>query len=309
VPDHDPTFSVVIPARDAAATIASAVADTLGQTAKPVEVIVVDDGSQDGTADRAREAGDVLVVRTEGVGAAGARNEGAARATGDWLAFLDADDRWAPGYLAAAADAIRSAPDAVACMGAATPVDEAGRAVGAHPIGPEVAFADLLTRRVTPTTSAALVRRDAFERAAGFFTGFERTAGVEDLDLWLRLALAGRFIGQPLPLVTYLVQDSRDAQRSREELLALERDRELVVDRLAARGDVEDDLLRAGRRALRTGTAHYWLRAGFKDEARRCALASTRSGWTTEAAVTLLAATLPRSVTELGRRGLRRKRA
>jgi glycosyltransferase involved in cell wall biosynthesis len=305
----DPSFSVVTPARNAAATIARAVSAAAGQSVAPREVIVVDDGSPDDTATVARAAADVTVVRTAGVGVAAARNEGVRNATGDWIAFLDADDWWEPGYLAAAADAIGNAPDAIACLCAATPVDERERPVGAHRVGAEVTFEDLLLRRVTPTTRGTLVRRDAFGREGGFFTGFERAAGVEDLDLWLRLALAGRFIGQPRPLVTYVVQDSRDAQRHHADLLTLERDRELVVDRLAARGDVDDELLRAGRRALRTGTAHYWLRAGFRDEARRCARASARCGWTAEAAVTLLAATLPRPVTELGRRGLRRKRA
>jgi glycosyltransferase involved in cell wall biosynthesis len=305
----DPAISVVIPARDSAATIGVAVASAATQTFRPGQVIVVDDGSRDDSAERARAAGEVTVLQTEGAGVATARNEGASHATGDWLAFLDADDRWDPEHLAAAVAVIRAAPDAVACLCAATPVDESGRAVGSHTVGSELTFADLLTRRVTPTTSGMLVRRAAFEAERGFFTGFGRAAGVEDFDLWLRLALAGRFIGQPRPLVTYVVQDRRDAGRSREELLALEHDRELVVDRLEARGDVPDDLLRAGRRAVRTGTAHYWLRAGFKREARRCARASMRCGWGTEAAITLLAASLPRPVTELGRRGVRRRRS
>jgi glycosyltransferase involved in cell wall biosynthesis len=295
-----PSFSVLIPARNAAATIARAVSAAAQQTVAPAEIVVVDDGSTDDTVARAQTAAEVTLVRIDGWGVAAARNEGARHTTGDWIAFLDADDWWAPDYLAAAGDAIRRVPDAVACLCAATPVNEEGTAVGAHAVGAEVTFEELITRRVTPTTSGTLVRRDAFQREDGFFTGFERAAGVEDLDLWLRLALSGRFAGQPRPLATYLVQDRRDARRTRDEL---------VVERLAARGDVAPELLRAGRRALRTGTAHYWLRAGFRRDARRCALMSTRCGWTSEAAVTLLAAALPRSVTEVGRRALRRKRA
>jgi glycosyltransferase involved in cell wall biosynthesis len=303
------TISVVVPARDAADTVERAVASATSQSLAPLEVLVVDDGSVDGTGARAAAAPGVTVIRTEGVGVAAARNAGVARAQGSWVAFLDADDWWDRDFLSAAAQAIGRAPEAVACLGAATPVQDAGRPVGRHAHGTEVAFVDLVTRRVTPTTSATLVRADAFRAAGGFFTGFSRPAGVEDLDLWLRLALAGPWVGQPRPLVTYVVHDERDARRSHAELLDLERDREMVIDRLAARGDVSPELLRAGRRALRTGTAHYWLRAGFKGDARRCAWASTRCGWTAEAAITLVAASLPRPVTELGRRALRRRRA
>jgi glycosyltransferase involved in cell wall biosynthesis len=299
----------VVAARDAAATIELAVTTAARQSAAPAQIIVVDDGSRDDTVQRARAAGDVTVLQTPGSGVAAARNEGAAHATGEWIAFLDADDRWDPEHLAAATAAIRAAPGGVACLCAATAVDESGRAVGAHCVGTRVSFADLLTRRVTPTTSGMLVRRDAFDAEGGFFTGFGRPAGVEDLDLWLRLALNGPFIGQQRPLVTYVVQDRRDARRTYEELLTLERDRELVLERLAARGDVRADLLRAGRRALRTGTAHYWLRAGFRGEARRCVRMSITCGWSAEAAITLLAASLPQPVTELGRRAMRRRRA
>jgi glycosyltransferase involved in cell wall biosynthesis len=307
VDEPGPTVTVLIPARDAAATIRRAVASAAAQTRKPMQIVVVDDGSRDETARRARDAAGVTAIRTEGVGVAAARNEGAAHATGEWIAFLDADDWWRPDYLATAVEAIRNAPDAVACMSAATPVDEAGRSVGAHSVGGEITFQDLLTRKVIPTTSATMVRREVFAREGGFFTGFAWAA--EDLDLWLRLAKAGRFIGQPHPLAIYVVQDRRDARRSHQELRALERDRELVVDRLEARGDTAPELLRAGRRALRTGTAHYWLRAGFKSDARRCAIASMRCGWTMEASVTLVAAALPTPLTELGRRAVRRRRA
>ena len=304
------TISVVVPARDAAETVGRAVAGAASQSRPPLEIVVVDDGSADGTGERAAAAApDVVVIRTEGVGVAAARNAGVARANGSWVAFLDADDWWDAEFLSAAAQAIAGEPGARACLGAGTPVDDAGRAVGMHAVPSQVTFADLLTRRVTPTTSATLVRVDSFLEHGGFFTGFARPAGVEDLDLWLRLTLDHPAAGQPRPLVTYVVHDDRDARRTHDELVALEGDRELVVDRLADRGDVAPELLRAGRRALRTGTAHYWLRAGFKREARRCARASTRSGWSTEAAITLLAASLPRPVTEAGRRAVRRRRA
>ncbi|MDP9257734.1 MAG: glycosyltransferase family 2 protein, partial [Actinomycetota bacterium] len=117
--------SVVIPARDARATIARAVTSAAQQTQPPLEIIVVDDGSTDGTEAVLRELPVVrpLIVRTAGIGVAGARNTGARRALGDWIAFLDSDDSWAVDFLAAASQAIARSPSALACFAAAVHVD------------------------------------------------------------------------------------------------------------------------------------------------------------------------------------------
>ena len=91
------TVSVVVPAYNAEPTLAEALASALGQTVPPHEVIVVDDGSTDGTAAVAESfAPGVVLVRQENAGAGPARNRGVERATGDFFAFLDADDLWEP---------------------------------------------------------------------------------------------------------------------------------------------------------------------------------------------------------------------
>lgn len=93
----NPHFSVIIPAYNAAATLARAIDSVLAQTWPAHEVIVVDDGSTDATADVAAGYGDaVRLIRQTNSGVSVARNAGAAAATGDWLAFLDADDWYAP---------------------------------------------------------------------------------------------------------------------------------------------------------------------------------------------------------------------
>jgi len=92
-----PRFSVVIPAFDAAATLARAIESVRGQSWPVHEIIVVDDGSTDATAAVARRFGEaVRLIEQPNRGVAAARNAGAAAATGDWLAFLDADDWYAP---------------------------------------------------------------------------------------------------------------------------------------------------------------------------------------------------------------------
>lgn len=91
------TVSVVIPAFNAESFLGEALDSVLGQTARPTEVIVVDDGSTDGTRALVRRYSDaVRLVTQDNGGAARARNVGARQATGEWLAFLDADDVWLP---------------------------------------------------------------------------------------------------------------------------------------------------------------------------------------------------------------------
>jgi len=99
-----PRVSVVLPAYNVAASLPAAVASALNQSLESVEVLSADDGSSDGTADVAAELARrdprVRVLRSErNAGAAAARNRALAAARGDWLALLDADDRFAPDRL------------------------------------------------------------------------------------------------------------------------------------------------------------------------------------------------------------------
>ncbi|MCL5059547.1 MAG: glycosyltransferase family 2 protein [Candidatus Thermoplasmatota archaeon] len=93
----NPRFSVIVPAFNHAATLARAIESVQAQNWPAHEIIVVDDGSTDATAEVARQfGGAVHLIRQPNGGVSVARNAGAAAATGDWLAFLDADDWYAP---------------------------------------------------------------------------------------------------------------------------------------------------------------------------------------------------------------------
>lgn len=94
-----PRFSVVIPAYNAEATLARAIESVRAQSWPAHEIIVVDDGSHDATATVAGRYADVKLIRQSNRGVSVARNAGAAAASGDWLAFLDADDWYAPDRL------------------------------------------------------------------------------------------------------------------------------------------------------------------------------------------------------------------
>ena len=108
--------SVIVPAYKAQETIGAALRSALSQELAPREVICVDDGSPDATADLvAREFPGVRLVRQENAGPSAARNRAAALAQGEWLAFLDADDVWLPQKLRLQAAALAAEPGIGMC--------------------------------------------------------------------------------------------------------------------------------------------------------------------------------------------------
>src|SRR4051794_35884286 len=174
-----PKISVVIPAFNAADTIDVAIRSALGQTYRPLEIIVVDDGSTDATASVAARFGRyVTLVRQTNQGAGQARNTGANTAAGDWLAFLDADDAWLPQKLEKQVALTRDPRVGV--------VSARARAKSGTSLGPYFHLNDLWKHNDI-ITSSVLVRRSTFELLGGFCA----SSYCEDYHFWLRLAAAG----------------------------------------------------------------------------------------------------------------------
>jgi GT2 family glycosyltransferase len=122
------SVSVVIPTYNRASLLPRAIASALNQTCPPLEVIVVDDGSSDDTADRCLEWGDrIRYVRIPNGGVAAARNAGISKACGDWIALLDSDDWWQPTKLEAQVAAHQSIPAAAWSITGCELVDDAGQ--------------------------------------------------------------------------------------------------------------------------------------------------------------------------------------
>lgn len=188
-----PTISVVIPAYDHADFIEGALDSVAAQTVDaPLEVIVVDDGSPDDVARRA-EAHELrpTVVRQSNTGVAAARNRGIEEASGRWIAFLDADDRWSPDKLADQWARVRpmDRPALSFCRyrrhtAGGEPVDRAAD----HPPADLVATPQRLLHHNFVGTSTVLVHRQCLERCGGFPTDDELDAGGQDYALWLRIA-------------------------------------------------------------------------------------------------------------------------
>ncbi len=209
--ETNPSISVVVPAYRAATTLAEAVASALDQVPRPLEVLIVEDGSDDGTSDvadgLALKAPDILVIRHEGRenrGVAASRNLGVACARGDAVAFLDADDLLLP-------DALATYTSAFARF------QRAGLVYGlAETFGDE--RPTRLIGRGEPETPAGMLRQFArFNVAAASAVAVRRqTLGSEPFPLrlplqfedwacWLRVARSWPVVFVPRPVCKYRV--------------------------------------------------------------------------------------------------------
>jgi glycosyltransferase involved in cell wall biosynthesis len=227
----NPRVSVVIPTHNRAGLVVRAVRSVLGQTVTDLELIVVDDASTDGTVDALSGIDDarLRVVRLpRNARQAHATNVGIARASGEFVAFLDDDDEWLPDKLEKQLARLHEAPYASAAY-CRCYVQASGELRPPSPRThlPEGDITDgLLSRRMALTPSAFLVRRSALLQVGGFD---ERLTYALDLDLWLRLAQARhQFVIANEPLVIYHM----DAETSRVTTDAVARlDGFLRIDR------------------------------------------------------------------------------
>lgn len=192
--------SVIIPARDAEQTLAATLGSVLAQEFGDWEAIVVDDGSQDGTADiashYARSDGRIRSISTSGAGVSAARNQGLRQAAGETLLFLDSDDWIGRSHIARLHAALRAEREAAASYCGYVRVTPAGQAFMPR-FAPEVAADPLhvFARRNALVPHTVLINRAWIERLGGFDV---RLRTCEDWDFWQRLAFAGgRFVPTP----------------------------------------------------------------------------------------------------------------
>ena len=247
--------TVVVPTRNRRRLLAATLGSILAQRGVDVDVVVVDEGSDDGTAESVLALGDprVRLVRHEVArGLPAARNAGLRVASGDWVAFCDDDDLWAPEKLAMQLAAAERA-GAVWCCAGAVEIDPELRVVGWQRT-PMLAADELRRRNAVAGGGSGVVARTDVVRALGGFD--EALPAAEDWDLWLRLAAVGPAAVVDLPLVGYRIWPgsmSRDlARMDAAAAVVLARagnDPEVTGwDREHARYRIKQ-LLRSGRRA------------------------------------------------------------
>ena len=198
-----PRISCIIPAWNAGAYLAPAIESVLGQSYPPHELIVVDDGSTDGTPEViASFAGRVRAVRQDNAGHGAARNAGLKLAHGDFVAFLDADDLWHPGKLQQQVAAFREERDLGLCFSWLRNFSGEPPAWTAE--GGEASVPGY-------SSVTALVRRAVFDRV-GLFDPALRHGG--DRDFFMRAAEAG--IAKRLLAEVLVLRRLHDANRSRQ---------------------------------------------------------------------------------------------
>lgn len=187
-------ISVIIPAYNAADTIARAIDSVLRQTCPPAEILVVDDGSTDATASIvAQYSAPVRLLQKPNGGPGSARNLGAREASGTWLALLDADDSWLPRKLETQIPFAHFAETGV--------IFYPRRSLPTDYLPGNLAFTTLWEKNFV-LASSVLMRRAAFEAVGGFNEDRE-LIGVEDYNLWLRLAFANWAFARCVDLTTY----------------------------------------------------------------------------------------------------------
>jgi glycosyltransferase involved in cell wall biosynthesis len=272
----NPRVSVIIPAFNAARFLAETLDSVMAQTAAPFEIIVIDDGSHDGTDEIALQYGEaVTLLRTNRKGVSGARNAGAAAASGDWLGFLDADDLWLPNKLERQFAALDGRSPLVYCDRI-----NVGNRGGLPEIQSEIqpllegdVFTKLLLTGNAITTSGVLMRADLFRELGGFDENPAMLA--EDWDLWLRVAASHTICACREPLIRYRLHEGGLSRRLDQMMAA----RRLVVDRALAspRGQTLDAQTR--RRIL----GETWRVNGW-DATRHGAVATAMSAYARSAA-------------------------
>lgn len=239
-----PGVSVIIPTHNRRAMLREALSSVAAQRGSSFEVLVVDDGSTDGTwqdlsgHDLSAHFADIRAVRTERRGPAAARNRGIALARGRLIAFLDSDDLWMPEKLARQSLFMRNNPDCLISQTGETWMRD-GRSVNPgqrHRKRPGDIFIDSL-RTCLISPSAAILRRELLDEVGGFD---EDMAACEDYDLWLRI-LARHEVGlldEPLT-----VRRAGHPGQLSATVAALDRFRILALAKLLA-----DASLKAARR-------------------------------------------------------------
>ena len=158
-------ISVIVPAYNVAEFLRESVDSALAQTFRDIEVIVVDDGSTDSSADTLRDLDDprLRVIRQDHQGSAAARNSGLRLASGELMAFLDADDRWAPRNLERQAAFLRDHPEVDITFGHSLLIDEEGRSLGfkSSSCAGIIELSQLLRTNEIGNGSCLLLRREA----------------------------------------------------------------------------------------------------------------------------------------------------
>lgn len=251
------TVSIVIPCYNGERFLAEAIDAALAQTYAQCEVIVVDDGSTDGSATIMQKyAGRIRLVQQTNAGLPAARNAGIRASTGDYLAFLDADDYWSPDFIEKMVQGLEFSGAAIAYCGWQNIGLPGGR--GEPFVPPDYEQPNKLETMITGVrwpVHAALTRRDVAMTTGGFDP---KWSTCEDFAFWIRAATLHRLVRVAEVLAFYR---HHDGVQMTKNLAVIAQNHWLVQrDFLAQHPDIAN---RLGRRHIRSITHGELLKRGY----------------------------------------------
>lgn len=298
-------ISVIMPTFNCATYLDECLESVFRQTRTDLEVLVVDDGSTDNTTDVLRKwAPQIRMVKQENAGVAAARNTGIRESSGEYVAFLDADDLWKPDKLALQMQALERSPSAGLVCSDFSIVDRQGTTTPSH-------FArgsgyqngrvfSRLVRECFVFVSTVLVRRSVLQ----ITDGFDTTTICDDYNMWLKIAHHADISVVPQVLVTK--RERPEIVRNGEYMLG----QQLIALRNLNRQ--LPDLSEEERRAVDTQIARLELALGTSllinnrgSEARRHL---AHAPWTPSNAALMALTFMPASAVQAARRVRRRLR-
>lgn len=214
-----PQFSIILPAFNAAPFIKQTIGSILAQTCGDFELLVIDDGSSDMTAEIASAMDPrVTVHKQQNQGIALARNAGIAKASGKWIAFMDHDDIWHPQKLSTQAEVLEFNTECDVVFGEfirwdpRTPPHFLDATLDAKLIDEDLS-GNILHRLVQTNwvlLSTAVIRREVFDRV-GLFD--PKMPPSDDWDFFLRVAESSRFVKLAQPVTLYRVHEGQTSRK------------------------------------------------------------------------------------------------
>lgn len=276
-----PTVSVIVPVYNVERYVADAIASVLAQTWTDFELLAIDDGSSDRSAEIIRGFSDprIRLIAQSNRGLAGARNAGIRHARGRYLAFLDSDDLWHPEKLARHLEHLEARPEVGVSYCPSEFIDDEGRRLGyfQSPKLRGIEARDVLLRNPVGNGSAPVIRRETFAaiRYVKLHDGVsedwyfdESFRQSEDIECWMRIALTTpwRFEGIAEALTLYRVNAGGLSANLGRQLAtwerALDKARAVAPDFVARWGSLARafQLRYLARRAVRLGDSAQAIR-------------------------------------------------